>query len=243
MRKVILSLISFLVVSCGTDYRNPEFEEFRDTDYRCFQINGNTAFENGDYNIRIYLGSVRRKGLKSWTPSLFTHCNSDPFPYSGYAAGFTFNPSYGDRKGDREPKHFKVRNVTVSFNGGSAITYKRLKVKPGGSDFKFAKEEDYWVPPSFPVDGDKAPELPRGKYRVRVHYHADGNEYEAHWDLIYRPRLRDQRPKAPTCSTRKRGEQGAAGQPSLAALSAMFSVITTPAPVSTLSPASGVASA
>lgn len=193
MRKIIFLLIPFLIASCGTAYRNSGFEGFSNTDYRCFQIDGSTNFENGGDNINIYLGSVKRRGSKSWTPSLYTRSNTDPFPYSGYAAGFTFNSN----------KVLKVKEVTVSFNEEGPIAYKPLKVKPGRFDFKIGAEEDYWVPPSFPVDGDKAPELARGKYRLWVRYLADGREREAHWDLIYRPGLHDVPPKMPICSTRK----------------------------------------
>lgn len=189
MRKIIVLLLPFLVASCGTALRDPDYADMNDP---CYKVHGNVTFKNCGDDISICLGRVESKGGRSWTSSPYRpfEITDESFqPFTGYAAGFSF----------RIPAP-EVEEVMVSYNGAARVRYRRLKLSPPGYLLTLDAKKDFWVPPSFPSHGYRAPELPQGDYRIEVRYRANGRKLHARWHITYRPPGNYKAPMAPTCS-------------------------------------------
>ena len=185
MRKIIVLLLPLLAASCGSALRDPDYADKG----ACYQIHGNRIFKNGGDDIGIYLMGVASKGAQSWTDSPyhpFEITDTSFTPWLGYAAGFKLSVP-------------GVEEVTVSLNGAAPVHYRRLKLSPPGYYLTLEMKEDFWVPPSFPSHGFRAPELPQGDYRIQVRYRANGRELLARWHITYRPPGDYEAPMAPTC--------------------------------------------
>ena len=187
MRILIVLLLPLLVASCGTALRDSDYADKTDP---CYRMHGNRTFKNGGDDISIYLGRVESKGAQSWTSSPYHPFEiADPtfIPWCGYAAGFGFSVP-------------AVEEVVVSLNGTAPVRYRRLKLSPPSHLFTLETEGDFWVPPSFPRHGFRAPELPQGDYQIQVRYRANGRKLYARWHITYRPPGDYKAPSAPTCS-------------------------------------------
>jgi len=187
MRTMIFLLLPLMIASCGSALRD---SDYADKTNPCYRVHGNRTFKNSGNDISIYLGRVESKAAKSWTSSPYHPFEiADPTfnPWVGYAAGFGFSVP-------------AVEEVMVSHNGMAPVRYRRLKVHPPSHFITLEPYDDFWVPPSFPNHGLRAPELPQGDYQVQVRYRANGRELHARWHITYRPPGNYEAPQAPTCS-------------------------------------------
>ena len=212
MRLILLLLLPFIVASCSPALREADDADKTDP---CYRMHGNRTFKNGGDDISIYLGRPESKWAKSWTSSPFGPFEiGDPTfnPWLGYAAGFGFSVP-------------TVEEVMVSHNGAAPVRYRRLTLHPPGHFFTLETDGDFWVPPSFPSHGTRAPELPKGDYRVQVRYRANGRELHARWHITYRPPGHYQAPPTPTCSISPRATRP--GLPTTIRRDSMVAMMTT----------------